>query len=124
MDGGEPFENIGVAEIDQRKLLLDSIFSHKLDFIKEYLREREIPSSFKKDVLYVKMIEGIDDGTLSLAELTDLLDRIEEFGNQHIYMFNCNAEYMNQLTSPEYIKDKLCENNQEDLYNPRFALTV
>jgi hypothetical protein len=113
-----------VAQIDQRKLLLDSIFSHKLEFIRDYFREKEIPSLFKKDILYIKMLEGIDSGTLSLSELTDLLDKIEEFGNQHIYLFNFNTEYKNQLKNPAYIKDNLRKNNLEDLYNNRNSIIV
>lgn len=104
-------------QVDQKKLLIDSIFSHKLDFIKDYFRSKEAPFSFKRDILYSKLNEGIDDGTFSLAELTKLLDKIEEFGNQHIYLFNCNMEYIKILKNPDYMREKLKLLNLERLYN-------
>lgn len=109
--------NRDANQVDQKKLLIDSIFSHKLDFVKDYFRLKDTPFSFRKDILYSKLNEGIDDGTFSLAELTELLDRIEEFGNQHIYMFNCNIEYIKILKNPDYIKEKLISLNLEKLYN-------
>jgi hypothetical protein len=116
--------DIDVTQIDQRKLLLDSIFSHKLDFVKSYLREKDISSSFRRDILYSKVMEGIDNGTLNLDGLTDLLDRIEEFGNQHIYLFNCNDEYLNRLKDPEYIKDILNKKNLLDIYNNNNSIFI
>jgi hypothetical protein len=69
--------NRDVNQINQRTLLLDSIFSHKLDFVKDYFRSKDEPFSFKRDILYSKLNEGIDNRTFSLIELTKLLDRIE-----------------------------------------------
>jgi hypothetical protein len=109
--------NRDANQVDQKKLLIDSIFSHKLDFVKEYFRSKEVSFSFRKDILNSKLNEGIDDGTFSLAELIELLDRIEEFGNQHIYLFNCNTEYIKILRNAEYIKDRLRLRNLEKLYN-------
>jgi hypothetical protein len=109
--------NRDASQIDQKKLLLDSIFSHKLDFVKDYFRLKDMPFSFRRDILYSKLNEGIDDGTFSLIELTKLLDRIEEFGNQHIYLYNCNSEYIKVLRNSSYIKDKLKNSNSENLYN-------
>ena len=109
--------NWDASQIDQKKLLLDSIFSHKLDFVKDYFRLKDAPFSFRRDILYSKLNEGIDDGTFSLIELTKLLDRIEEFGNQHIYLYNCNSEYIKVLKNAEYIKEKMRYRNLESLYN-------
>lgn len=104
-------------QIDQRKMLLDSIFSHKMDFVKSYFRDKDVPFSYRRDLLYSKLNEGIDDGTFSLVELTELLDRIEEFGNQHIYLFKCNPEYVKILRNPSYMQEKLNNLGLSRLYN-------
>ncbi len=61
--------------------------------------------------------EGIDDGTFNLIELTELLDKIEEFGNQHIYLFNCNPNYIEILKNPSYVLENLKSHGLDHLYN-------
>jgi len=109
--------NRDASQIDQKKLLLDSIFSHRLDYIKDYFRSKDETFSFRRDILYSKLNEGIDDGTFSLSELTKLLDKIEEYGNQHIYLYNCNEQFIKILKDPNYIKEKLKKFNLENIYN-------
>lgn len=108
--------------MDQRKQLLETILSHKKEHIENFLGERKLPFSYNKKTLYTKLIEGLDEEEFSEIELIDLLDAIEEFGNQHIYLYNCSLEYIKSLKNPFYVKSKLDEYNLGKLYNNKFRV--
>lgn len=112
------------SRIDQRKYLLETILSHKREFVENFLSERNLPYSYKKEILYTKLAEGLDDDKLSMDELIDLLDKIEEFGNQHIYLYSCNPEYIKLLRNPDYVLSRLKDNKIDHLYNNKYGIII
>lgn len=70
------------------------------------------------------MTKGLEEGKFVETDLIDLLDDIEEFGNQHIYLYNCNPEYLKALRNPTYIQTKLEENSLADLLNNKYRIFI
>lgn len=116
--------NVDIGKIDQRKQLVETILSHKKEHIDTFLSNRRLPYSYTKKTLKSKLIEGLDEEKFSEIDLIDLLDAIEEFGNQHIYLFNCNPDYLETLQDPSYIQGKLDENNLKNLYNNKHRIFI
>lgn len=75
-----------------RDTLLDLLFDHRADVIREFLRERECPVSGTKAELRDRISGFVDDGTIPATDLVDLLDEVEGWGNQHIYLYRAPAE--------------------------------
>jgi len=115
---------VGIDNIDQRKQLIESILSHKKEHIETFLSNRRLPYSYTKKALQSKLIEGLDEAEFSEVDLIDLLDAIEEFGNQHIYLFDCNPDYLEILKDPLYIQRKLEEKDLKDLYNNKHRIFI
>lgn len=104
--------------------LLDAILSHKKEHVETFLRNRDLPHSYTKKTLHSKLEEGLKEGKFSDTDLIDLLDAIEEYGNQHIYLYNCSSEYLKVLKDPAYIQRKLNENNLGNVYNNKNRIFI
>ncbi|HEV3115659.1 MAG TPA: SAP domain-containing protein, partial [Gemmataceae bacterium] len=76
--------------LDEKTVLLDLLFSHRMGWIQDFLRERKLPTTGNKDVLRTRVESLFDDGTLSLSDLVVLLDKVEGWGNQHVYLYRAN----------------------------------
>ena len=85
--------NMEIDEKMQHDGLLDAILSHKKEHIETFLRNKNLPHSYTKQILHSKLNEGLKEGKFSDMDLIDLLDALEEYGNQHIYLYNCSQEY-------------------------------
>jgi len=92
--------------------------------VETFLSKRNLPFSYTKERLYAKLAEGLDNGNFSEFDLIDLLDEIEEFGNQHIYLFNCNEGYIKSLRDPIYVQNRLNEYDLKELYNNKYRTFI
>jgi len=120
-DGGK-LDDIDIR--DQQVFLIDAILKHKNEYTESFLKEKGLPHTYKKSILRSKLKEGLDDNDFTELELIKLLDRIEEFGNQHIYLYNCTPEYCDTLKRPDYIQNILDDSDLGGLYNKEFGVIV
>lgn len=109
---------------DERNQLIGAILSHKKEHTQTFLGNRKLPFSFTKKALFSILAKGLDEEKFSETDLIDLLDDIEEFGNQHIYIYNCNPDYLKVLRNPTYIQAKLEENSLDDLFNNKYRIFI
>jgi len=58
------------------------------DFVKELLREREIRIGTTKTDFERNLLEATGDGRLTREDVDEWLDRVEGWGDQHIYLYN------------------------------------
>jgi len=124
--GGEILTEIEIdlENINQQELLLKMLLSHKKEYVQNFLKERELPYSYTKRELLEKLKDGLEDESFYFDDLIRLLDNIEEFGNQHIYLYSCTPEYLHRLKEEAYVRSKLEENGIEDKYNSSDALLI
>lgn len=123
----EEDKNIGLAEetrIDEIELLLDLLLSHKKEHIQDFLRSKGLTYSYPKDTLREKIKDGIKKRILKPEELIDLLDKIEEYGNQHVYLYTNTSNYIEKLKKEEFIKKQLRKSGLDKLYNTRKPLLI
>jgi hypothetical protein len=79
------------AEIN---LVLDYILAHKMNFVQEFLRERNLYFSGTKETLRKRLQAYLNEGQLSITDLVRLLNEIEGWGNQHIYLYKAPGRLM------------------------------
>lgn len=68
-------------------LLLHYLSAHKMEFVQAFLRERQLPYSFTKAGLVERLREYLQNGHLRFEELVELLNKIEGWGNQQVYLY-------------------------------------
>jgi hypothetical protein len=103
---------------EETELLVEMILSYKKDYVKEFLKEKKLAYSFlNKKELKKGLLGYIEKEKLQKKELVELLDNIEEFGNQHVYFYDNSSQYITELKDENFIKNILEEKKLTDLYN-------
>lgn len=69
------------------ELLLDLLFSHNMEFIQDFLKERQLHYSYTKTELRDRVRDYWEREVLRFEELVQLLNQIEGWGDQHIYLY-------------------------------------
>ena len=67
--------------------LLNIIFNHRKAALQGFLRDRRQAFSGTQEKLRERVEGYLSDGSVRAEELVELLDRIEGWGNQHIYLY-------------------------------------
>jgi hypothetical protein len=70
-----------------KKLASGIILAQGNKFIKELLREKKLRIGVTKDDFKRNMFDAIEAGKLKLADFEEWLERVEGWGDQHVYLF-------------------------------------
>lgn len=112
-------------ERDELQLLLDYLFSHHKKFIQDFLRSRiDLLVSGTKAELRDRFDQALKDGRLVSSELVDLLDRIEGWGNQQVFLYRSNDSLVRRWANEESVRERLEECGLESLLNRRRPLIL
>lgn len=104
--------------------LLDLLLSHKSEFLREYLSQYGVPRSGAKADLRSRLQQGLDDGTWQTTDLLRLLEAIEGWGNQHVYLYQAPAALSAAWMDEPTVRAILARHGLEPLLNaPRLVLT-
>lgn len=85
--------------------------------VKDFLRTKGILVSAQNwDDLFEKRIApALAEKRISVKDLRDLLQQVEEYGKQHTFLFNCTADRAEGLLSPKRIAAIAAEEGLTDL---------
>lgn len=120
MNNYHPAENIEKRELSEEEelgLLLTYLGSHNKIYIQDFLKERGLPYSYRKSELANKLIEHLENDIISLSDLVALLDNIEGWGRQQIYLYNAPGALSARWRDPGYVRRKLADTGCPDLLN-------
>lgn len=120
-DSNTKGENLTETEIE---LVLDYLLAHKKAFIQEFLRKRRLPFSGTKATLRKRLEGYLGDGRLDAADLVRLLDEIEGWGNQHIYLYKAPSWQIEPWLEEDSARKHLSERGLADLVNRQRPLVL
>jgi hypothetical protein len=103
-----------------KKLASGIILAQGNKFIKELLREKKIRMGATKDDFHRNMIEAIEAGKLKLTDFEEWLERVEGWGDQHVYLYKIPEEVINSAlwSSEDNVRRKVEESKKlEKLWN-------
>jgi hypothetical protein len=115
--------NIDLTDGDIQ-LCLDYLLSHKMEYTQEFLREQDLPFSGTKIVLRERINGYIGNGRVVGEILIDLLNKIEGWGNQHIYLYKASSKSINPWLQEESVKKRLDDLGLVDLFNHKRPLIL
>jgi len=104
--------------------ILDLIFSHRMDWVQGFLKDHGLKVSGKKDELRTRLESSIDKGKIEEEKLVLRLDRIEGWGNQHIYLYKVGEALIARLSSEQKVKKALEKQDCENLLNQPTPLVL
>jgi len=104
--------------------LLDVLFDHKMEWVQKWLRDKGLSAAGNKPELRSRVESGLEDETLEESDLIALLDQVEGWGNQHIYLYKAEKELINWLADADKFKEKLRALRKAKLFNGRVPLIL
>jgi hypothetical protein len=114
-------ENLTEGEVE---LVLNYLLSHKKAFSQDFLRDRGLPFSGTKEKLRERLKEYLSDGQLDAADLVWLLNRIEGWGNQHIYLYQASDRLIEPWLEEDSVRKRLADLGLADLFNRQRPLVL
>jgi hypothetical protein len=109
---------------DDRDRLIQYVFSHRKTAVQDFLRERSLPIHGTKGEIRDRVEDQIDANEVSAEDLIALLDRVEGWGNQHVYMYDAPEGEMRVWKSEARAKARLKKMGHEELFNKRIPLVL
>lgn len=114
-----------IAIIDESQLppedevgaVLDYLFSHRKASIQDFLQANELARSGTKQELRERIMEALVDEIITVGDLIVLLDTIEGWGNQHVYLYTAPAGELKRWKTEAGAKKCLRKINAEKLLN-------
>lgn len=104
--------------------IIDLLLSHSNRKLQEFLKSKNLAFSGDSSKLKERLVSNYDLGKISDNELTILLDELEEYGNQQIYLYKVPNAVLNQLRDEDFVINVLEKNNLSDLYNSYHPLSL
>ena len=101
---------------EEEDLLIDLILAHKSKYVRDFLEFRELHHSGVKKKLRKRLKEYLGQ-EITVKDLTELLDKVERFGDQHAFFFKVEPDQMHKLRNPKYLENCCAESGLRELYN-------
>lgn len=105
-------------------LALDLLLDHRSDFVREFLRENNLPVSGTKAELRERLESALHAGTLRVADIIEHLDEIEGWGNQHVYLYSSPEGLLRTWRSESSVKEILRSAKKISLMNAHLPLAL
>ena len=117
----EARESLTEGEIE---LVLDYLLLHKMAFTQDFLRDRGLPFSGTKAKLRERLEGYLSDGRLDAPDLVRLLNTIEGWGNQHIYLYKGSSKLIEPWLEEDSVRKRLADLGLADLFNRQRPLVL
>lgn len=105
-----------------RKLVDGIIQSQGNRFIKELLRSKDITIGKNKTDFEKHLNGAINEGKLKLVDVEEWLNRVEGWGEQHVYLYRLPESAAVQLTEQK-VYSKVVAGRMKGLWNKQTAMT-
>jgi hypothetical protein len=113
------------TEIDHSILqCIDLILAHKKEFVYDFLKKKDYPTSGTKEVQRERLRKLVATGEINKLDLLTVLDECERFGNQHIYLFRIAEPNLVKLRNSAYVKKVFKEIGLDRVYNAQTPCVI
>ena len=111
------------ADYDKNQVL-DLLLAQKMAFTQDFLRARNLAFSGNKLRLRERLANYVDSQTLSIPDLISLLNQIEGWGRQHIYLYRCVDRLVEDWSSEAFAVSQLKRAGLIDLLDAQRTLLL
>lgn len=104
--------------------VLDYLFASTKDPISGFLQSLQLPYSGNKDVLRERVVKAVRDGATTQGDIVDLLNHIEGWGNQHVYLYQTTVEQRRPWRTEGRARQRLARIDAAELMNERLPVVL
>jgi hypothetical protein len=98
-------------------ILLDCALAHTAENLRAYLKQEGLPTSGAKDVLRQRLEEHLAGGRHNALRLTEHLNKIDGWGNQHVYLYKSAPQLLPRWRDEEKVRTILKDGRAIGLFN-------
>jgi hypothetical protein len=113
-----------LSEEFQRELLIEYLYTHKKIYLQNFFADKSLPYSYSKRVLKDKLSSYAQAGQQQLDDLINLLDKIEGWGRQHVYLYTAPSTLSAEWRQEEVVRRYLTRSGHEGLLNQKKTLIL
>jgi hypothetical protein len=95
-----------------------------MGWTQEFLRSRELVFSGTKDELRGRVEQYLREGAVQATDLVALLDSIEGWGDQHVYLYTASEALLAVLSDETRLRRELRNHGSDGVLNRRVPLIV
>jgi hypothetical protein len=106
------------------EFLLNVLFDHNMFWIQKLLKDKGLSARGNKPELRDRVKSYFEDNALTKADLVDLLDKVEGWGNQHVYLYKASDALVADLSDNKKLKETLKKLRLARLFNRRIPLVL
>ncbi len=106
------------------ELLIELIFAHTKQHVSDFLQGKNIPYTGTKETLEERIRTGIDQRAISHEELVALLDDIEGWGNQHVYLYKLTEAAVEVLRDGDLVQQQFEAKGLGHLFNDGITVFI
>jgi len=118
VDGYQP------PDADEIDRTIEYIFGHRKEALRGFLSSHALPVTGKKETMRARVVQELESGRIRADELIGLLDSIEGWGNQHIYLYEAPAGELTTWKSEAKVRKQLERAGIVNLFNRRRPLVL
>jgi hypothetical protein len=95
-----------------------------MDWTRTFLKERQLRFSGDTPKLRARMLGYVASGTITTDDLISLLDEVEGWGNQHVYLYTVAEPLLRDLAVESNVRDALRRRRCARLFNQPLPLVL
>lgn len=109
----------------EEQQVVDCFMALNCGQIREFLGNHELPKSGTKDVLRERITTALDDGDITCVDLLSLIDTVEPWGKQHIFLYSAPEGTLRaNWRNDDWVKACLERDNMAHLLNEHCPLAL
>ena len=112
----DPSRNFG-SDKSTEEILIDLILSHPQRKLAAFFRQHNLSVQGSKAKHRAEMLSQMEDGTLKLTVVVNLLNELDGWGNQHIYFYRPPASEATKWNSDSKIQARLNHLSLINIFN-------
>lgn len=109
---------------EEVEALFEYLLDHPKRLLRQFLRGHDLPVSLTKTDLRGRLARAVETGEVAVADLISLLNEVEGWGDQHIYLYRSTPRQAEDFSSPLHLRSILKEHGVLHLYNRRNPLVL
>lgn len=109
---------------EELELLLGYVADLRKDILQEFLAEHSLKKGGNKAEVIARLQAAIVEGTFSYDVLIALLDRVEPWGKQHVYLYGKPLANVTDWKKPDWVRDLLKEHRVHKYLNRTVPLLL
>ncbi len=110
--------------IHEQHALVNQVTLHKLTFVRDLLKSKQLHSSGTRDKVRERCLEYLDEGKLTVEDFQSLLEPLEMWGNQRIRLVRFDEHLLNRFSNREAVIVAVQQNDLQRILDSKLPVAI